>query len=79
MFSPIFYQQKGTAINNTLNSFMDGGWDGFYTSQKRLSRFPGLIDASETAVYVVNMIGTPPNKMNFRIADIANKPVGLIV
>lgn len=26
--------------SNTLNSFMDHDWDGFYTSMKRLSRFP---------------------------------------
>jgi hypothetical protein len=25
---------------NVLNSFMDHTWDGFYTGQKRLSRFP---------------------------------------
>lgn len=28
---------------NVLNSFMDHGWDGFYTSQLRLSRFPAQI------------------------------------
>jgi len=30
---------------NVLNSFMDHSWDGFYTSQKRLSRFPAQIEA----------------------------------
>jgi hypothetical protein len=32
-----------TGYNNKLNSFMDHGWDGFYTSQKRLQRFPAMI------------------------------------
>jgi hypothetical protein len=31
-----------TSYNNTLNSFMDHCWDGHYTCQKRLSRFPSI-------------------------------------
>ena len=29
--------------NNKLNSFMDHVWDGFYTGQKRLSRFISVV------------------------------------
>lgn len=30
---------SANGYSNTLNKFMDHGWDGFYTSQKRLGRF----------------------------------------
>lgn len=51
---------------NKLNSFMDKNCDSFYTSQKRLSRFPGLIYAGEKdLVYNVVMTGTPPKKMKW--------------
>ena len=33
--------------SNTLNSMMDHGWEGFYTSQLRLSRFPAMIEAGK--------------------------------
>lgn len=35
---------------NKLNSYMDHGWDGHYTSQKRMSRFPGLVYAPSKGV-----------------------------
>lgn len=45
-FSPMIYRVNATGYTNIMNSFMDHLWDGFYTSQKRMSRFPGIIDAS---------------------------------
>lgn len=43
---------------------MDHVWDGFYTGQKRLSRFPGLIDGNQ-GVYNLTFTGTPAKKMTF--------------
>lgn len=36
---PIYVKLQGTTMNNKLNSMMDHMWDGFYTGQKRMSRF----------------------------------------
>lgn len=42
---------------------MDHGWDGFYTSQKRLARFSSMV---ETGVdHTIVFKGTPPSKMRF--------------
>lgn len=42
-FSPISFLNEETGFNNTLNSMMDHVWDGFYTGQVRLTRFPATI------------------------------------
>jgi hypothetical protein len=47
---PIYMKKEGTDMNNKLNSFMDHMWDGFYTGQVRLSRFPTLMEASAGSV-----------------------------
>jgi hypothetical protein len=44
---PIYVSKQGTEMSNKLNSMMDHVWDGFYSGQKRLSRFPGLIDGDQ--------------------------------
>jgi len=44
-------------FKNVLNSFMDHTWDGFYTGQKRLSRFPAQILTGKH--YTVTYTGTP--------------------
>lgn len=49
---------------NKLNSMMDHVWDGFYSGQKRLSRFPGLIDGDQ-GVYNLTFTGSPAKKMRF--------------
>ena len=43
---PIYIGLDGSKMSNKLNSMMDHTWDGFYTGQKRLSRFPALIDGN---------------------------------
>ena len=48
---------------NKLNSMMDHVWDGFYTGQTRLSRFPAQIQSGRD--YTVQMTGTPPGKMRY--------------
>lgn len=30
-------------MSNRINSYMDHVWDGFYTGQVRMSRFPALV------------------------------------
>jgi len=43
---------------------MDHTWDGFYTGQIRLSRFPGLIDG-DNGVYNLTYTGAPAKKQRF--------------
>ena len=52
-------------FNNTLNSFMDHCWDGHYTCQKRLSRFPGLIETNKKIE--IYYTGTPPQKTRYTL------------
>jgi len=62
---PVFIINEKTGFNNTLNSMMDHVWDGFYTGQIRASRFPGLL--STNVDYTLEMSGTPPKKMRFKL------------
>jgi hypothetical protein len=43
ILSPIIVQSLNLTSKNVLNTMMDHGWDGFYTSFLRLSRFPAVI------------------------------------
>lgn len=49
-------------MNNMINSFMDHVWDGFYTGQTRLSRFPIIAYSPPGAVYDIVYTGTPPKE-----------------
>jgi len=55
---------------NVINSFMDHTWDGFYTGQLRLSRFPAqiLTDRSYTMTYT----GTPFKNGRYTLRADAN-------
>jgi hypothetical protein len=55
---------------------MDHGWDGFYTSQKRLQRFISSVETGQT--YTVTYTGTPPNNMRYVLRADAGNP-GIIV
>jgi hypothetical protein len=57
-FSPVYIMGKDSSFNSTLNSFMDHCWDGAYTCQKRLSRFPSMVVTNKT--YEIYYTGTPP-------------------
>jgi len=57
---PIYITQEGTEINNKLNSFMDHIWDGFYTGQQRVSRYPALVDAARGTIYDIEYTGSTP-------------------
>lgn len=41
---PVHITCEDSGYKNKLNAFMDHMWDGFYTGQKRLSRFPAQIE-----------------------------------
>lgn len=62
---PIYVTDWTTGFRNKLNAYMDKNWDGAYTSQKRLQRFPSLIDSSRN--YTIEYTGTPPFKQKFTL------------
>lgn len=43
MVTPIYLTNDAFGVTNVLNTFMDHIWDGFYTGQVRLSRFPTIV------------------------------------
>ena len=49
---------------------MDHGWDGFYTSQLRLSRFPAQIQTGKS--YTIQYTGTPFNNARYVLNADAN-------
>jgi len=70
---PVYVQMQGTnltdgvGMNNELNSFRDNVWDGFYTGQKRASRFPSIVYAPQGSVYNITFTGSPAKKMRFEL------------
>ena len=44
---------------------MDHVWAGFYAGQKRLSRFPAMIQTGKS--YVIDYTGTPPNNARYKL------------
>lgn len=55
---PIYVVEEGSTYKNKLNAMMDHVWDGFYTGQKRLSRFPSIINVNNK-VWEIEYSGTP--------------------
>jgi len=45
---------------------MDHCWDGFYTCQKRLSRFPALIQTGDTTTEI-KLSGSSPEHYRFKL------------
>lgn len=68
---PVYLTQPDTPNNNDLkvklNSFMDHVWDGFYTGQKRLLRFPVILQANTGNFHVIEYTGTPPLSQLFEL------------
>lgn len=70
MITPIYiqdikYSRDNTNVfNNKLNTAMDHVWDGFYTGQVRLSRWPTILETNRE--YNFEYTGTPPSKQRFR-------------
>jgi hypothetical protein len=51
--------------SNALNNFMDHLWDGFYTSLKRLSRYPAAVQTGKD--YIVKFTSTIPNSVKWQL------------
>ena len=51
--------------SNGLNNFMDHLWDGFYTSLKRLSRYPAAVQTGKD--YIVKFTSTIPNSVKWQL------------
>ena len=66
---PIYAQLQGTRIDNKVNSFMDHVWDGFYTGQIRMSRFPIIMYLPQGAVYDIVYTGSPPKKQLYSLVS----------
>ena len=64
---PIYVKKQGTGMENNLNAMMDHVWDGFYTGQIRLQRFPSIIQGERGSVYDLNFTGSPAKHMQFVI------------
>jgi hypothetical protein len=75
---PIYLNKQGTTMKNKINAFMDHTWDGFYTGQKRLSRFPAIVDAPPGSIYDITFTGSPAKKMKFKLAS-KDKDAGMTI
>ena len=62
---PLNVYGLGHSYVNIINSFMDRGWDGFYASQKRLQRFPIMLESGKD--YTIDTTGTPTPKLRFAL------------
>jgi hypothetical protein len=80
-FSPIYVTSEDFLLGpgdvkyyNRLNTFMDHVWDGFYTGQKRMSRFPSILPMNR--FMNITATGTWPNSMRYHLvaADDFKKP-----
>jgi hypothetical protein len=67
MVSPIYVESLNTSAINKLNTFMDHGWDGFYSGQLRMARWPTIVQTGNNFVYNVNYTGTAPQKQRFML------------
>lgn len=67
-YQPIFLMQQGTGIKNIINAQMDHSFSGFYKGQKRMARFPSIVDANAAdAVYDLQYTLTAPKKQRFKL------------
>jgi hypothetical protein len=69
---PIIFTEEGTEQANKLNAYMDHVWDGFYTGQVRLSRFPVIVQAKRGKTYDVVFTGTPAANLTWKL--VAEEP-----
>ena len=67
MVSPIYVNSLTFNSTNKVNTFMDHIWDGFYTGQLRMGRWPSIIQLGSTASYQILYSGTPPQSQRFTL------------
>jgi len=63
----VYIRKPGTKMENKLNSYMDHMWDGFYTGQNRLSRFPALIEGKKGSAFDLSFTATPAKTFKFTL------------
>jgi hypothetical protein len=65
--TPIYITDNSDNSTNKLNSFMDHIWDGFYTGQLKMARWPSIIQTGNglSKVYNVTYSGTAPENQRF--------------
>jgi len=75
---PVYVTQNGQKEKNKLNSYMDKCWDGFYTCQIRLSRFPALVMTDDSTTEI-KFTGSPAQHYRFKLEtpDGGNTQVGM--
>ena len=64
---PVYVSQGENNLKIKLNSFMDHIWDGFYTGQKKLLRFPALVKVNTDNFHIIKYEGTPPLNQLFEL------------
>lgn len=74
---PVYIRESNSGFDNKLNSYMDHCWDGFYTCQKRETKFPTIID-TDWPEFEIEYTGTPPNAQEFRYLGKSDAPGKLI-
>lgn len=67
ILSPVNVRSLNLTSRNVLNSMMDHLWDGFYTSMKRRSRYPALVQGGKDMYYEIIYSSTPPLRQRFAI------------
>jgi len=85
MISPVYYTTEGDNgswthdgfFNNTLNSYMNHASDGFYSAQKRLNRFPGIVETGRA--YNVTYTGTLPSSMRYQLQGTTSDDEGVVL
>ena len=65
--APVYVAKQGTQINNKLNSFMDHIWDGFYSGQQKMPRFPSLVEIDRGSIHDITFTGNAPKKAMFSL------------
>jgi len=71
---PVVITNDKDGYRNVLNSMMDHTWDGFYTGQLHLSRFPAQILADRA--YTITYTGTPFKNARYHLrTDAATKGI----
>lgn len=73
----MYVQNTEHGFDNKLNSYMDDCWDGFYTCQKRETKFPSIVYQGWDE-YNIEYTGTPPNVQDFRLFGRTGSPGFLV-
>lgn len=70
---------EDATVQNKLNAYMDHNCDSFYTTQQRLSRFPGIVYSPNSAELVaeateVTVSDDTPSFMSYEVVPTGTPP-----